>query len=206
MVPPLRKAHDGGVTSVVVASGSFAARHATHLAAVTIPVAMVVVALAVDSVKSRRKRRGTTPVKLPGRASIALRVAAVASVGAAVVHLRVLPEHAEESAWYGAFFAAAALAQIGGAALLLRTAVTRRFVALLVMGNAAVVGLWLFTRLVGVPLGPDAGSTESFGALDVIASMFEGVVVAACAGALRPRRVRTTVALPHPGASRVNVA
>jgi len=75
-----------------------------------------------------------------------------------------------------------------------------------VMGNAAVVGLWLFTRVAGVPLGPDAGSTESFGALDVLASTFESVVVAACAHALRPRRVRTAVALPHQRASRVNAA
>ena len=195
-----RRAHDDSVTTVIAASGSFATRHGTHLVAVAIPVVMIVIGLVADSVNTRRKLRlanGTTrtTAALPGRASVALRVAAAASIGAAAVHLRVLPEHVAESAWYGVFFAAAALAQIGGAALLLRTAVSRRFVALCATGNAAVIALWLFTRVAGVPLGPDAGTTESFGALDVLASTFEAVLVIACAHAMRPRRL-TRVALP----------
>lgn len=181
------------MTSVMAASGSFASRHATHLAAVAIPVAMIVIGLVADSMRTRRSRRrasGNVRPKraLPGRTSVALRVAAAASVGAAVVHLRVLPDHAAESAWYGAFFATTALAQLGGAALLIRTAVSRRFVALCAAGNAAVVGLWLFTRLGSVPLGPAAGSAESFGALDVLASTLEGVVFGACLRALWPAR------------------
>lgn len=172
---------------------SFASRHGTHVAAVAIPVAMVVLALTADSIKTRRNRRrastGTTrAAKLAGRASVALRVAAAASAGAAVVHLRVLPDHAAESAWYGAFFASAAVAQVGGAALLVRAAVSRAFVTMCALGNAAVIGLWLVTRLVTIPLGPDPGSTESFGALDVLASTLETAVVLACAAALWPRR------------------
>ena len=176
----------------VIAAGSFVSRHATHVAAVAIPVGMIVIGLVADSVHTRRKRRratgaGRRPVRLAGRTSIALRVAAAASVGAAVVHLRVLPEHAAESAWYGAFFAVAALTQIGAAVLLARS-VSRRFVALCAAGNGAVIALWLITRLVAIPLGPSAGNTESFGALDILASTFEAVLVCACAAALRPRR------------------
>jgi hypothetical protein len=180
----------------VLAAGSFTSRHATHLAAVAIPVAMIVFGVVADSVHTRRKRRANgdvrPAVRLRGRTSVALRVAAAASIGAAVVHLRVLPDHAAESAWSGAFFAGAALVQISGAALLVRD-VSRRFVLLFATGNGAVIGLWLFTRLVSIPLGPSAGSAESFGGLDILASTLEAVVVAACAGALWPRRVASTV-------------
>lgn len=115
-----------------------------------------------------------------------MRVAAAASATAAAVHLRVLPDHAAESAWYGAFFALAAVAQLGGAALLIRSAVSRRFVALCAAGNAAVIGLWLLTRLWSVPLGPGAGTVEPFGALDILASTLEGVVFFGCLRALWP--------------------
>ena len=189
----------------VAAAGSFASRHATHLLAVAIPVAMVVIALVADSVHTRRKRSDAAgavrrPIRLDGRAMVALWIAALASVGAAAVHLRVLPEHAEESAWYGAFFAAAALAQLGVAAVLVRRAVSRRFVALCAAGNVAVIGLWLFTRLVAVPIGPSSGSTEAFGALDIVASVLEAVVAAGCLYALAPKRGRaqTSVAIYAP--------
>lgn len=176
----------------MIAAGSFVSRHATHVAAVAIPVAMIAVGLVADSVHGRRKRRRAdgvprSSVRIHGRTSVALWVAAAASVGAAAVHLRVLPAHAAESAWYGAFFAGAALAQIVAAAFLVRE-VSRRLVALVGAGNAAVIGLWLFTRLVSVPIGPAAGSSESFGALDILASSLEVVLVVACAYALLPRR------------------
>jgi len=179
----------------VAAAGSLASRHGTHLLAVAIPVAMVAIGLVADSVHTHRKRRRDAgevrrSVRLDGRASSALRIAALASVGAAAVHLRVLPEHAAESAWYGAFFAAAALGQLGVTALLVRRAVSRRFVALCAMGNVAVIALWLFTRLVAVPLGPSSGSREAFGALDIVASALEAVVAAGCLRALAPRRAR----------------
>jgi len=177
------------VISVVAASGSFASRHGPHIAAVAIPVAMVAIGLIADSVRTRRRQRRefpNAPRGRPGRTSVALRVAAAASIAAAAVHLRVLPDHAAESAWYGAFFAVAAAAQIGAAALLVRAAVSRQFVALCAAGNAAVVGLWLFTRVGSVPLGPDAGTVESFGALDLLASTLEAVVVGACVRALWP--------------------
>lgn len=176
----------------MVAAGSFASRHATHVAAVAIPVAMIVVGLVADSLHGRRKRRRAegvlrSSVRIHGRTSVPMWVAAAASVGAAAVHLRVLPEHAAESAWFGAFFAGTALAQIAVAALLVRD-VSRSVVTLVCVGNAAVIGLWLFTRLVSVPIGPAAGTSESFGALDILASSLEGLLVVACACALLPHR------------------
>ncbi|MBV9098681.1 MAG: hypothetical protein JO079_11555, partial [Frankiaceae bacterium] len=72
--------------------------------------------------------------------------------------------------------------------------------ALCAAGNVAVIGLWLFTRLVAVPIGPSSGSTEAFGALDIVASVLEAVVAAGCLCALAPKRGRaqTSVAMYAP--------
>ena len=63
---------------------------------------------------------------------------------------------------------------------------SRIVVAAVALGNAATICLWLSTRLIEIPLGPNAGATEAFGVLDVTASVFEFVVVAGCVAALRP--------------------
>lgn len=103
---------------------------------------------------------------------------AAASVVAAVVHVWVAPEHFDESALYGTFFVATAVAGIGYAALVLARP-TRGVLLAGVLGNAAIVALWLVTRLIAVPLGPGAGETEPFGALDLLASGAEMVAFGA---------------------------
>ena len=111
---------------------------------------------------------------------------AAASVIAAVVHVWVAPEHFAESALYGTFFVATAVAGLGYAALVLARP-SRGLLLAGAAGNAAVVGLWLVTRLVAVPLGPGAGETEPFGGLDVLASAAEITAFAICAVLLVPR-------------------
>ena len=119
-------------------------------------------------------------------APLPLLVLAAASAVAAVVHLWVAPEHFEESALYGAFFVSTAVAGIAYAVW----AVARPTSPLLLVGaavNAAIVALWLVTRLVEVPLGPGTGETEPFGALDMLASGAELVAFAMCVVLLRSR-------------------
>lgn len=106
---------------------------------------------------------------------------AVASVCAALVHVAVMPDHFAQSIWYGCFFLAAAASQLCFAALVL-VRPSRRLVSAGVTGSTLVVLLWLVTRTVGVPIGPDNGATESFGVLDVLASATE--VTVAVFGAL----------------------
>ena len=115
-----------------------------------------------------------------------LLVLAASSVVAAVVHLWVAPEHFGESALYGAFFLATAVAGFGYAAWILARP-TRRLLLAGTAANTAIVGLWLVTRLVAVPLGPGAGETEPFGALDVLASGAELVALVVCLVALLAR-------------------
>ena len=56
--------------------------------------------------------------------------------------------------------------------------------ALGALGNLAVVVIWIYTRTVGLPLGPDAGETEAVGAPDALSSAFELVLAAGGALAL----------------------
>jgi len=108
---------------------------------------------------------------------------AIGSVCAALVHVAVMPDHFRQSAWYGSFFLAAAISQVVFAvAVVVRP--TRRVVIAGIAGCSLVVVLWLITRLVGVPIGPDNGATESFGLLDILASVAEIAVIGAGVGAL----------------------
>ena len=122
-----------------------------------------------------RERRPTAPRLLV--------VLAEASAVAAVVHVWVAPEHFAESALYGTFFVATGVAGIGFAMLVLARP-SRGVLLAGAAGNAALVGLWLVTRLIAVPLGRGAGETEPFGALDVLASSAELIAVVAAALAL----------------------
>jgi hypothetical protein len=54
----------------------------------------------------------------------------------------------------------------------------RWLVRLGIAGNLASIGLWAWTRAVGIPfLGPGAGETEPVGTLDVVAKLAEGGIV-----------------------------
>lgn len=120
-----------------------------------------------------------------------LPLVALSSIAAAGVHYVVMPDHFEESALYGTFFLVAATSQLVYAVYLL-VRPSRALLAAGAIGNLAIVALWLMTRLVGIPLGPAAGSTESFGGLDILAAIFElTTAVAALALIRKPRWPRS---------------
>jgi hypothetical protein len=146
-----------------------------------------------EFIQARRRRRGSSadaraesPQTTAGRPML-LPLVALSSIAAAGVHFVVMPEHFEEATLYGTFFLVAATSQLVYAAYVL----LRPSPAVLgagALGNLAIVALWLVTRLVGIPLGPAAGSTESFGGLDVLAAVFElTTAVAAFALIRKPR-------------------
>jgi hypothetical protein len=105
-----------------------------------------------------------------------LQAMALAFVGAALVHVAVAPDHFRESGLYGGFFVAAALSQIGFAVCVLFRP-SRRLVMAGILASTVMVVLWLYTRTVGVPVGPDNGATEEFGVLDILASTYEAAAV-----------------------------
>jgi hypothetical protein len=108
-----------------------------------------------------------------------LYMVAALSLLSALIHLWVTPEHFEEWWGYGTFFLVAAVAQLLYVPLLLRWP-NRTVLLLGIAGNSAIVLLYLFTRVVGVPLfGPVAGEVEEVGIIDVCATMSEVAIVVA---------------------------
>ena len=116
----------------------------------------------------------------------ALYAAAALSLLAALIHLWATPEHFGEWWGYGAFFLAAAAAQVLYAPLVLVWP-TRMVLLLGIGGNLAIAALYLLTRTVGVPLfGPGAGEVEGAGFVDLCATASEvGIAVALGAALLR---------------------
>jgi hypothetical protein len=108
-----------------------------------------------------------------------LYMVAALSLLAALTHLWVMPEHFEEWWGYGAFFLVAAVAQVVYVPLLLRWP-NRTVLLLGIAGNSAIVLLYLFTRVVGIPLfGPEAWKVEGVGIIDVCATSSEAAIVVA---------------------------
>jgi hypothetical protein len=102
---------------------------------------------------------------------------ALASFGCSVIHGMVCPDHFHEATLYGVFFAVAATLQAAwGVAVLWRPA--RPLFVIGAAGNLAVVVLWVVTRTVGLPVGPDVWRPEAVSGLDALATAMELVVVA----------------------------
>ena len=105
-----------------------------------------------------------------------VRVAAAASVGASVVHAVVVPHHLHEGALLGWFFALLSLGQLVWVVALL-LAPQRPVVIGGVLVNLGVVGLWAWTRAVGIPFGIAGGARQRFTAADLAATGLEVLVV-----------------------------
>jgi hypothetical protein len=117
------------------------------------------------------------------------------SLIAGLIHLWVMPEHFQEWWGYGTFFLAAALAQVAYVPLLLRWP-NRTVLVLGIVGNSAIVLLYLLTRGVGIPLfGPEAGEIEEVGIIDVCATSSEAAIVVALGALLLWRLARERTAL-----------
>lgn len=114
--------------------------------------------------------------------SVAARAAAVASIGAAVIHIVVIPSHWREWMPAGLFFASVAVFQLIWAIM----AWARPPVALLaagIVGNTSLVALWLMSRTSGAPFGPNAGEPEIIQGADICALLLECYVIMGAAWA-----------------------
>jgi hypothetical protein len=118
----------------------------------------------------------------------------VLAIAAGLIHGVAAVTHLGEYWLFGSFFAVLAVAQVVWGALVYRGASR----SLLVAGGWASAGvalLWLVTRTAGLPIGPHAGSPESVGPLDTLATLDELAIVLLVLGlvrwpSLRPRVVR----------------
>ena len=125
--------------------------------------------------------------------------AALLSLVAAVIHVWVMPEHFEEWFGYGLFFLVAAAAQALYALILLRTP-TSTVLRVGIIGNLAIIVLWVVTRTIGIPVfGPHAGEIEEIGAIDIASKLAEVLLVILLGVLLRsaPQRLPQTTRLAH---------
>ncbi|MBX7455481.1 hypothetical protein GR927_46505 [Mycolicibacterium sp. 3033] len=117
---------------------------------------------------------------------LAARCAAVASVGAAVIHFAVSPAHWNYWMPSGVFFASIAAFQLVWGLL----AWSRANSLLLMAGVAANVGstaLWVMSRTTGAPFGPYAGEPETVEAAGICVLLLQCYIVMGAAWALYRR-------------------
>jgi hypothetical protein len=114
-------------------------------------------------------------------------------MGAALIHFVVVGEHAHEWWAMAAFFVASGVLQLVWALLIIVRGSKRLYLAGAV-GNVLIVALWAHSRMIGLPIGPEAGETEAITFVDVLATVYEAVLVVGAALLLTTRvygRVKT---------------
>jgi hypothetical protein len=105
---------------------------------------------------------------------------AALSVGAAAIHFAVVFEHFAEYTLYGVFFLVISWAQLIWPVVLFWRP-SRLWLWLGIAGNAAIIAVYVASRTVGLPFGPDLHNTESVGALDVVSCVLEFLLIVGCA-------------------------
>src|SRR5215468_6781151 len=108
---------------------------------------------------------------------------AALSASAAAIHFAVVFEHFAEYALYGVFFLVISWAQMIWPAVLLWRP-SRLWLWLAIAGNAIVIAVYMGSRSVGLPFGPDLHHAEPVGALDVVSCVLEFTLIAGCAALL----------------------
>jgi len=120
-------------------------------------------------------------------------------LGAAAVHAAVVPEHLGEWPAAGGFFVLLTLAEIAAAALV---ATHRRWALPMALAvSAGPLLLWLWSRTLGMPFGPDPWVPEAVGLADIAACALE-LTTLVLAVALTPAR-RSRERPPSPAAFRM---
>lgn len=123
--------------------------------------------------------------RTPDRPSNARLLLATGSIAAGLIHAAVVPEHLEEAWVFGAFFLVVAGFQLAWAIPALARPSTIVFVGGAV-ANGALIGTWLVSRTIGIPIGPEPWMPEPAGALDFGATLLELLVVVGSLAALGP--------------------
>ena len=113
------------------------------------------------------------------------------SAVAAGIHAWVVPEHYDEYAPFGLFFAVLGFAQAGWAVGVLRRPTRILQVAGIAL-STGLLTLWALSRTAGLPIGPEPWEAEPAALLDVVASIAElGIIVLSAMSLVRAVENRT---------------
>jgi hypothetical protein len=111
----------------------------------------------------------------------------VLSLAAGIVHGRALFDHVTHYWLFGVFFGVLTYAQVLWGLLIYRRPDDRRWLMPAAVGSLAVVGVWIVTRTVGLPIGPWAGRPEPVGVADIAATLDELVLAGVIFATLDPQ-------------------
>ncbi|HSJ59289.1 MAG TPA: hypothetical protein VLC95_19040 [Anaerolineae bacterium] len=105
--------------------------------------------------------------------------AVVLSAAASLIHMLMTPVYFDQWLGYGAFFFSVSFAQLLYATALAVSPTTRFELWAGIIGNGAIIVLWLVTRTLGIPLfGPEAGQVQPVGLPDLLATAIELALIA----------------------------
>lgn len=131
----------------------------------------------MESIQGVPRSRVTWPI------STVYAALAVVSLATAGIHFAVMGDHFQEYVVFGIFFAVVAWFQSLWA-LAVVVSPTRSVLLTGAVVNALVVVVWLVSRTIGLPIGPDPGIAEPAAFLDVLTTVLEVVIVASIATVL----------------------
>jgi hypothetical protein len=103
-------------------------------------------------------------------------LAAALAVGSGLIHLAAAPSHIDELGALGWGFVGATVFQASWA-LAWAISPSRPVAAWGIAGSIAIALAWLWSRTMGLPVGPLAGVPEAVGFPDAVATLFEVLLV-----------------------------
>jgi len=148
---------------------------------------LVIMAAVVQQDAPRRPQAGVRSQQSTPRGRSQTIVAACAiSAAAGVIHAVAMVDHFDHHWSYGVFFLLVTYFQVLWAVWVYRHSSDRRALTAGAIGSIAVSAVWLVSRTVGVPLGPEAGDPEGIGAMDLVATLDQLVLASLLVTLLRP--------------------
>ncbi|MBI2757772.1 MAG: hypothetical protein HYX49_03755 [Chloroflexi bacterium] len=117
-------------------------------------------------------------------------VASGLSATAGIIHAYYMPEHFEMWVGYGVFFLAVTICQVLLALVLLAVRPVSPVVLWAgIIGNVAIIVMWIVARTSGLPYGPMIGEVEEIGVLDLSSKIAEFGVILCMVALLRMKSV-----------------
>lgn len=148
---------------------------------------LVGMAAVVEQDAPRGTQEGRPPPQSAPQGNSQTIVAACAiSAAAGVIHAVAMVDHFDHYWAYGVFFLLVTYFQVLWAVWVYRHSGDRRALTAGAIVSIAISAVWLVSRTVGVPIGPEAGDPERIGAMDVVATVDQLVLAGLLVTLLTP--------------------